>query len=165
MAAEAAHLRIGAEVVSGHAGNTCIANVLAGTGRVRPTSRNLHSAHAKSADRDECTIGSRAQRPEWSYRHEHLAVDRSRRARWPQASRVPRRAGESQSGDDCQKHGRDVAAGTVGDSKATVGGLASGAAEDWALRSGSAGNVKADAGCGAPAAPAKPPADSGQPRK
>src|ERR1700722_14951701 len=154
MAIEAAHLWIAEEVVSADAGNTCLANVLAGTGRVRPASRNLHSAHAQGADGDERAIGDRAQRPEWSYRHEHSAVDRGRRAGWQPASRVPRCAGESQSGDDCQKPGRDVAARTVGDSPAAIGRLGPCAATDSGLRSGSTSNDEADTGCLGSAEPA-----------
>src|SRR5215469_1700140 len=73
---EAAHLWIAAEIVSAHTGDSSRAHVLAGTGRVCATGRDVHAKDAQSADGDEYTNRHGAQRFEWNYGHGYGARDR-----------------------------------------------------------------------------------------
>src|ERR1035438_1377122 len=148
MVAEVAYLRVIEEVVPADAGDPCLADLLARTGRIRATSRRLHSADAEGTDRDEPSVNDGTERPQRSNGNEHHPVDCGRRAGRRASGRVQRARLQSQQGDHRQKSGRHVAPGTAGDIEAATGGLGACAKADGRLRSGSAGSDAGAAGGG-----------------
>src|SRR5208337_51470 len=104
---EAAHVWIAEEIVSADAGDTRVADLLAGAWGIRRAGGCVYSADAEGADGDERAIGDSAERPQWSDGDEHPALDCGGRAGRQAAGGVPGSTGEGEQGNDRQEPGRD----------------------------------------------------------
>src|SRR5271167_2814358 len=81
MAVKASHPWPAQQLVPAYGGNPGGADVLAATGRTCARGVDLHPAHTEGVDADECAIGERDQRSEWTDRTSHRARDSGGRAR------------------------------------------------------------------------------------
>src|SRR5580704_18367917 len=75
MAVKASHPWPAQQLVPAYGGNPGGADVLAATRRTCARCVDLHPAHTEGVDSDECAIGERDQRSEWTDRTSHRARD------------------------------------------------------------------------------------------